>query len=250
MPEPPPAAESRLEEHNRYQREYFAQPERSSPRMAPVRTPYVERHLTELLARLGAPAGCRLLDVGAGMGRFSLPLAERGFRVTAVDLAPELLEVLRRHDPEGRVETLAAALEELPETGAGPWDAAVGFFFLHHLADLRAAAESLARVLPAGARVAFCEPNAYHLPFYLQIAATPGMTFAGDGGIARMRPGRLLPAFAAAGFRDVETHRYGFFPPAVANTRPGRAVEAALERLPPLAPVRAFQILTATRGGG
>jgi len=47
----------------------------------------IERHL----------AGVRtVLDVGAGTGAFSIPLAQRGFAVTHVDLSPAMLALARR----------------------------------------------------------------------------------------------------------------------------------------------------------
>lgn len=36
-----------------------------------------------------------VLDVGGGTGRFSLPLAERGFKVTHLDLSPKMLDIAR-----------------------------------------------------------------------------------------------------------------------------------------------------------
>lgn len=39
---------------------------------------------------------CELLELGCGTGRVSLPLARRGCRVTALDVNPELIDVLRR----------------------------------------------------------------------------------------------------------------------------------------------------------
>ncbi len=238
-------------DHNAYQRAYFARPERTVARMGRGESRYVLRHLDRVLEALRLPAGARLLELGAGMGRFSLPLAERGFRVTAVDLSAELLGALAAADPEGRVETLCWDACAVDRAAAGPFDGAAGFFFLHHLSDLGALAASLVRVLAPGARVAFAEPNAFNPSFYAQIVLTAGMTWRGDGGVARMRPGVLRPAFEAAGFGDFRIERYGLFPPALANTRAGARVEAALERLRPLRPVLAFQAVSATyRGHG
>jgi len=45
-----------------------------------------------LLGALGVPAGAKVLDVPCGNGRLSLALAERGLRVTGVDLAAEYVE--------------------------------------------------------------------------------------------------------------------------------------------------------------
>jgi SAM-dependent methyltransferase len=222
--------------------------------MSPVSTRYVLRHLDHLLEALAVPPPARLLEVGAGMGRFSLRLAERGYRVTAVDLSPDLLERLQENargiaTGRGSVAAICCNASEVAAEAPGPYDAAAGFFFLHHLPSVRSLARGVARVLAPGARVAFCEPNAFNPAFYLQVLLTPGMTWEGEKGIARMRPGVLLPAFAEAGFEDLAIERYGLFPPALANRRAGAAVEELLERLPPLAPVLAFQVLSGTFRG-
>jgi SAM-dependent methyltransferase len=62
------------------------------------------------LVRLAA--GRPLLEVGAGTGRLALPLAEAGVQVTASDISPEMIEVLRGKDERQlvttRVESMAA----------------------------------------------------------------------------------------------------------------------------------------------
>ncbi len=242
-----------MQDHNAYQRRYYGRPERVRSRMAPVPTRYVLRHLDRVLAHLGPVPGTRILELGAGMGRFTLLLAERGFRVTAVDLSPDLLEALRaeelRRYGERRVESVCGDASEVHRLAPGPYDAAVGFFFLHHLRSVAGLARGAARVLRPGARVAFCEPNAWNPSFYLQVLLTPGMTWRGDGGIARMRPGVLRPAFESAGFHDVEIHRYGLFPPALANRAGFARLEESVERLRLLEGLLAFQIVTGTYRG-
>ncbi len=49
---------------------------------------------------LGELRGKAILDVGCGTGRFSIPFAERGARVTGVDLSPEMLAQARRRASE------------------------------------------------------------------------------------------------------------------------------------------------------
>jgi SAM-dependent methyltransferase len=49
------------------------------------------RDLRELI-----PASGRVLDVGCGYGRMAIPLAELGYEVTGIDIAPGLLRTARR----------------------------------------------------------------------------------------------------------------------------------------------------------
>ena len=100
-----------------------------------------------------------------------------------------------------------------------------------------------------GGRFAFVEPSAFTPLIYVQIALTHGMTWDGDGGVRRMRPGVVLPALREAGFVDERAGRFGMFPPFVANTAAGAIVERRLERLRPLRPFRAFSVFGARAPG-
>ena len=232
--------------HVAYQRRYFSRPE-EKPRMRPAGSRYARRHLEAVLATIDPEPGMRLLEIGCGMGRFSLLLAEEGFEVTAVDLSPALLAELANHDPSGSVSTVCCDAAELDRHVEGPFDAAVGFFFLHHLDDLEPVLRAAARVLSPGGRVAFCEPNAFNPLFYLQILATPGMTWRGDGGVARMRPSVFATAFAQSGLDRPRLQRYGLFPPLLANSTLGGRVEPVFEKIPLIRPLLAFQVVSGVR---
>lgn len=233
-------------DHVTYQRQYYSRPE-GKPRMRPGSSRYTLRHLEAVLTTLDLEPGMRVLDIGCGMGRFSLALAERGYEVTGVDLSSDLLDILAEHDPDSAVKTVCCDAAELDRHLEGPFDAAVGFFFLHHLADLEPALQAATRVLRPGARMAFCEPNAFNPLFYLQIVVTPGMTWRGDRGVARMRPGVFERAFARSGLGKPRLQRYGVFPPLIANTVAGARIEAIIERIPPFRPILAFQVVSGVR---
>lgn len=212
--------------------------------MLPGESAYGRRHFQALVENAGLIPGSRVLEVGAGMGRFTRMLDEAGFRVVASDLSEGQIANLRRDFPH--VEAIVADAAGLP-LPAEPYDAVVGFFTLHHMPDLRAAFARFARVVRPGGVVAFCEPNAFYLPFYLQILLTPRMSWSVEKGVANMRPSVFRSAISAANLEAVSLRRYGFFPPALYNLAAGRHVEQTLDRLPLPGAARAFQIVVARR---
>ncbi len=75
------------------------------------------------LALLGierAHSGARALDLGAGMGLQSLPLAELGYAVTALDASAELLAELREACPSAS--TIIGDIAELETLAPGTFD--------------------------------------------------------------------------------------------------------------------------------
>jgi SAM-dependent methyltransferase len=64
-------------------------------RTPPLFGKYPDAKIFELARALGAPAEVPILDIGAGTGRNTLPLARAGFPTDAVELAPSLAAILR-----------------------------------------------------------------------------------------------------------------------------------------------------------
>ena len=235
-----------INSHNRAQQSDFEQ--RVPTTMIPRATPYVRRHVDELLSGTGLGAGASVLEVGCGMGNYTFELIRRGVAVEGLDLSDVLLDRLRSYAPVGMSPQLHCAdVLDPPKELLGRFDAVVGFFTLHHLHDLQGSIASMAGLLAPGGLFAFVEPNAFNPLYYLQIAATPGMSFKGERRLTSMRPGVILPALHAAGLSGARVVQYGFFPPFVANRRIGRGLERALERVPPLRPISAFQLVLGHR---
>jgi 2-polyprenyl-3-methyl-5-hydroxy-6-metoxy-1,4-benzoquinol methylase len=64
-----------------------------------MKNQFTRNTLTEvgfLLEELSLPYGSMILDMGCGTGRHSIALAERGFRVTGVDISTEMLAEARK----------------------------------------------------------------------------------------------------------------------------------------------------------
>ncbi|MDQ7743546.1 class I SAM-dependent methyltransferase [Hydrogenophaga pseudoflava] len=213
--------------HNQYQRRYFDHVSRA--RLALGETTYVNAHLARMQAGVPLQPGQTVLEVGAGPGKFTLPLAERGWDIVANDLSPVLLDQLRQASDQ-RVRTVCGDIAEVSELTDERFDHAVGFFVLHHLKDFDRVFKGLAKALKPGATVSFCEPVGWNPLYYLQILLTPSMRFAGEPSLSAMRPSVILPALARAGFVDTRAVGYGYFPPQLKNRPWGDRLEQWLDR--------------------
>jgi SAM-dependent methyltransferase len=216
--------------------------------IAPVDSPHLRRQLDETLRAAELRPGDRVLEVGCGMGRFTLALASRGIAIEGLDFSPVLLERLRAFEGQRfNIPLHVADIDAPPASLDGQFDAVMAFFVLHHLPDLNRTMAAVARLLKPGGRAVFLDVNGWNPLFYLEIFLTPGMTWRGDKGFWNMRPGVLVPAMEAAGLQSVRAHRFGLFPAPVANTALGARVEARVEQLPVPWPLQAYQLFTARR---
>lgn len=77
-----------MPDHPDWYRTFFTGLTAEAARNIPYQT---DADLNVLLTELSPAPGARILDVPCGTGRLSVPLAERGFHVTGVDLSADLL---------------------------------------------------------------------------------------------------------------------------------------------------------------
>src|SRR5262245_11314509 len=118
--------------------------------LSPEHTTNEADTLTRLL---GATPGAELLDVPCGAGRLSLVLAERGYRLTGVDVSREFLQHARSNDGGNRVAWEHREMRDLPWPGRFDGAFCVGNSF-GYLDDEGNAAflRAVAAVLKPGAR--------------------------------------------------------------------------------------------------
>ena len=149
-------------------------------------------------------AGTRLLDAGCGAGLLALLASLRGARVTAIDAAPSLLEVVRERVPSADVRE--GDLEALPFDDAS-FDAVTAINSIFYAADMSTAMRELARVVRPGGRVVItawgpperCEVIAH---LFSQVAPLmppppPGSAPAHPGALSQ--PGELAAVLKRAG---------------------------------------------------
>lgn len=126
-------------------------PSRPLHDLNPVRLDYIRSRV--------ALAGANVVDVGCGGGLLSEAMARAGARVTAIDLAPELLEVARLHlletqlvEPSLSVDYLQRSAEDLADERAGGFDVVTCMELLEHVPDPAALLQACVTLLrPGGA---------------------------------------------------------------------------------------------------
>ena len=122
-------------------------PQRPLHELNPARLGYVRDRLPL--------AGARVLDVGCGAGLLSEALAREGALVTALDLAPELIDVARLHLLESglTVEYRLQPVEDLAVEAPGSFDAITCMEMLEHVPDPAAVIRACATLLKPGGQL-------------------------------------------------------------------------------------------------
>lgn len=133
--------------------------EREWQRLANADDGAIEYALTcAMLERYLPPAGGRILDIGGGAGRYTIWLAERGYRVVLADLSPNLLELAQARITKANVTDQIEAIIEADACDLSRWsdesfDAVVclgPFYHLPNSKDREYAAHEIVRVLRRG----------------------------------------------------------------------------------------------------
>jgi SAM-dependent methyltransferase len=100
----------------------------------------------DLVELAGIGPGSRVLEIGPGTGQATVPLAERGCRIVAVELGPQLAAVARRNLARFPVvEVVTAAFEDWP-LPPEPFDlvlSATAFHWIDPAVRVRKAADAL-----------------------------------------------------------------------------------------------------------
>jgi 2-polyprenyl-6-hydroxyphenyl methylase/3-demethylubiquinone-9 3-methyltransferase len=117
--------------------------------------------------------GARVLDVGCGGGLLAEALADAGASVTAIDLAPSMIEVARLHALERgmTIDYRVTGAEALLAAGEPPYDIVTCMEMLEHVPDPGALVGCFARLLRPGGDLFISTVNRNAKSFALGIVA-------------------------------------------------------------------------------
>ncbi|MEZ0316365.1 MAG: bifunctional 2-polyprenyl-6-hydroxyphenol methylase/3-demethylubiquinol 3-O-methyltransferase UbiG [Methylophilaceae bacterium] len=119
----------------------------------PLRLDYIDR--------IAALSGKVVLDVGCGGGILSESMAERGARVTGIDLGEKALKVAQLHKLESgvAVDYRLVSVEKLAEERPESFDVVTCMEMLEHVPGPAAIVEACARLVKPGGQVFFSTLN-------------------------------------------------------------------------------------------
>jgi len=165
----------------------------------------------ELAVLAGVGPGCRVLEIGCGTGQATVPLAERGCEIVAVELGADLATVARRNLARfPRVEVVVAAFEDWP-LPTEPFDTVVAATAWHWLAPAVRVAKAAQALRPGRALATI---STHHIAggneaFFVEAQACY------ERWDPATPPGLRLPTAAQVPHDSEDLERSGWFDPAV-----------------------------------
>lgn len=136
-----------------------------------TRTGSVEFLTTMRYVEMYLKPGCRVIEIGAGTGRYSHALARMGYRVDAVELLEHNIEIFRRNTSEGEAVTISQGNAlDLSAYASGAYDITLLLGPMYHLftrnEQHRALAEAVRVTKPGGVVfAAYCMGDASILSY-------------------------------------------------------------------------------------
>lgn len=167
---------------------------------------------------LNLPKGSKVIELGSGYGRFALQLLKRGYKVTAVDISQESLDILLDQAKKNNIDKNLKILKSdfsKPEN-LGEYDGAYCISTFHLLAGTEEKRieifSNLIKSVKKGGTVLAIEPNPlnpFYYPFYWfsdQVSWEIEKTFM------KSTEFNLKKIFKKLGLKDVKISYMGFLP--------------------------------------
>lgn len=150
-----------------------------------------EEHVTAAIRALDLQPGMMVADIGAGTGYFARRMAKHiapGGKVYAVDIQPEMLDLLKQYSVQEKVSNVVPVLAKADDPGLpmGAIDLAIMVDVYHELSSPRAVLRQLAKALKPDGRLVLLEyreedPKVPILPLHKMSVEGVKQELAADG---------------------------------------------------------------------
>lgn len=165
-----------------------------------------------------------ILEIGCGAGRYTIPLLERGAKITGIDISAKMLEKLTAdirafNLGSNSCQFICQDIESFLAQNKTLYDGIIGFNVLHHLYDINLCFSKFYANLKSGGMVGFVEPNARN-PLHMID------TFLDKGWQAEKKKKHSIVqkvelSLRENGFREIQYIQFGIFPPFMIDACPG-----------------------------
>lgn len=181
-------------------------------------TPARKYEFEKFLNFLDLPIGSRIIELGAGYGRFVLPLAKLGYKVTAVDISKKLLNLIAKRAKDSKIdkniEVINSDLEK--PIFKSKFDVAFCISTFHLLSvneeERIKIFSNLVKSVKSGGRILLIEPNPlnpFYYPFYL---FSKEASWAIEKNFRKSSVDHLKTIFRKSGLKTIEVRYVGFLP--------------------------------------
>ncbi|MEK7064528.1 MAG: class I SAM-dependent methyltransferase [Patescibacteria group bacterium] len=192
------------------------------------------KEMKDFFQFFGARKNDRILEVGCGTGRYTLPLLQKGCAVHGTEISAGSLKSLQKQAKDLGVQKKLTvkkdALEDpkKSQTYAGKFNKALMVAVIHHFDPAKRGQifENIVNSLKKGGEVTALEPNPlnpfyYCLYFYRWLFNKQGVNrWSTETGMLFTNIINLKRLYAQAGLKQIEIKRYAFFPSAAGRYFP------------------------------
>lgn len=155
--------------------------------------------------------GSFVADFGAGSGRITVPLLQKGYNVTSIDLSKKSLQNIRVLATSLKLRSLKT-IESFPNDKR--FDAIVGADVLHHI-NLDIYLPKLYKILEKSGMIVFSEPGGFNPSWYMYLPIF--YDWQVEKGVMTCSFFNLKNKFNIYGFKNIKIEGLGLFPRSLLN---------------------------------